>query len=141
MSKSNKREQRTSAKYQKPNPLRWETTTVDSAAYGQDTALQQGQIMIDASSSSLYTQSRLYSQEKLHNSQIEQINQNFIVADHQIILLELLEPMCLFFELMFCSFLLPRQKIRTTKQVPVCHGSLNDDDENVCNFTYAALEG
>lgn len=70
MSESNKREQRTSAKHQKPNPLRWETTTVDSAAYGQDTALQQGQIMIDASSSSLYTQSRLYSQEKLHNSQM-----------------------------------------------------------------------
>lgn len=70
MSKSNKHEQRTSAKHQKPNPLRWETTTVDTAAYGQDTALQQGQIMIDASSSSLYTQSRLYSQEELHNSQM-----------------------------------------------------------------------
>lgn len=70
MSKSNKHEQRTSAKHQKPNPLHWETTTVDTAAYGQDTALQQGQIMIDVSSGLLYTQIRLYSQEKHHNSQM-----------------------------------------------------------------------
>lgn len=34
MSKSNKHEQRTSAKHQQPNPLRWETVTVDAEAYG-----------------------------------------------------------------------------------------------------------
>lgn len=70
MSKSNKHEQSTSAKHQKPNPLRWETMTVDAAAYGQDTALQRGQIMIDASGISLYTQCTRNSQEKLHNSQM-----------------------------------------------------------------------
>lgn len=37
-----------------PNPLRWETVTMDTPAYGWARAFQWGQIMIDASSRSLH---------------------------------------------------------------------------------------
>lgn len=39
----------------KPNPLHWETVTMDTPAYGWAKAFQWGQIMIDASSCLLYS--------------------------------------------------------------------------------------
>ena len=54
ISRSSKHKRRTSAEQWQPNPVRWETVTMDTTAYGRARAFQWGQTMIDASSRSLH---------------------------------------------------------------------------------------